>query len=272
MFKLTEDAFSPKYGYFIESTLGFLMPNPKSTKLSEIDCKVFEFLGFIVGIALVEDIKIWPNFNNFFLNNILDIENSFIELKKLDPEYFKNLVNLKNYEGDIENDFGLNFTIDEEDNGKTKTIELVENGRNINVNQNNKLFYIRRVARYKLTDCINEHCEKFKNGILKVIDEEALKMFTSDEMRQLITGFDKEIDINDMKLNTEYRKIYIFLFLLIKFIERFNFSNEEDRKGVDDFWEIVNEFDSNEKEKLLFFVTSLKRPPIIVSHNLIFFI
>ena len=102
------------------------------------------------------------------MNNILDIENSFIELKNLDPEYFKNLVNLKNYQGDIENDFGLNFTINEEDNGKTKTVELIENGRNINVTQNNKLFYIRRVARYKLTDCIMEHCEKFKNGILKV--------------------------------------------------------------------------------------------------------
>lgn len=210
MFKLSEDAFSPKYGFFIESNLGFLMPNPKSEKSSDIHLKVFEFLGFIVGIALVEDIKIWPNFNTFFLNNILGIENSFIELKNLDPEYFKNLVNLKNYQGDIENDFGLNFTLDdEEDNGGVRNIELIKNGKNINVTQNNKLLYIRRVANYKLTDSVIGQCESFKNGILKVIDEEALRLFTSDEMRQLITGFDKEIDINDMKLNTIYRKMFV---------------------------------------------------------------
>lgn len=207
MFKLSEDAFSPKYGFFIESNLGFLMPNPKSEKISDIHLKVFEFLGFIVGVALIEDIKIWPNFNTFFLNNILGIENSFIELKNLDPEYFKNLVNLKNYLGDIENDFGLNFTIDdEEEKGVVKTIELIKDGRNVNVTQNNKLFYIRRVAKYKLTDSVLAQCESFKNGILKVIDEEALRLFTSDEMRQLITGFDKEIDVNDMKLNTNYGK------------------------------------------------------------------
>lgn len=207
MYKLSEDAFSPKFGFFIESNLGFLMPNPKSNKLCDMDTKVFEFLGFIVGVALVEDIKIWPNFNTFFLNNILGIENSFIELKNLDPEYFKNLVNLKNYQGDIENDFGLNFTIDDEDeNGKIKNIELIKNGKNINVNQNNMLSYIRTVSKYKLTDSVYYQCENFKNGILKVIDEEALKMFTSDEMRQLIFGFDKEIDINDMKLNTHYGK------------------------------------------------------------------
>lgn len=205
MFKLSEEAFSPKYGFFIESILGFLMPNPKSNKISSVDGQVFEFLGFIVGISLVEDIKIWPNFNTFFLNNILGIENSFIELKNYDPEYFKNLVNLKNYQGDIENDFGLNFTIDdEEEKGKTKTIELIKDGKNINVTQNNKLMYIRKVSRYKLTDQTFSQCENFKNGLMKVIDEEALKLFTSDEMRQLITGFDKEIDVNDMKMNTNY--------------------------------------------------------------------
>jgi hypothetical protein len=225
MYKLSEDAFSPKYGFFAESTLGFLMPNSKVTNLSEMDGKVYEFLGFIIGKALIEDIKIWPNFNNFFLNNILDIENSFVELKNLDPEYFKNLVNLKNYQGDIENDFGLNFTIDIEDNKKTRTIELMENGRNINVNQNNKLNYIRRVAKYKLTDSIMEHCDKFKSGILKVIDEEALKMFTSDEMRQLVTGFDKEIDINDMRLNTNYGNFYLSILYFIFYILYYNFFN-----------------------------------------------
>lgn len=38
-------------------------------------------------------------------------------------------------------------------------------------------------------------------------------------------------------------------------------------EAVNSFWEILHEFDDKEKEKFLFFVTSLKRPPINVSIN-----
>lgn len=44
----------------------------------------------------------------------------------------------------------------------------------------------------------------------------------------------------------------------------FNFNDPKEIKAVEDFWEILYEMDSREKEKLLFFVTSLKRPPIVV--------
>jgi ubiquitin-protein ligase E3 C len=216
LFKLSETAFSHNGGLFIESNSGFLMPNPNSEKVSPIHLQIFEFLGFIIGVGLVDDIKLWPNFSLFFLNNILDIENPFTELKSYDPELYKNLVLLKNYEGDVENDYGLNFTLNEEKNGKTVTIELIPNGKNINVTNSNKLLYINKVAQYKLTLQIKEQCLAFRRGLLKVCDDDVLKVFTADELRQLIYGFDKEtIDVADMKMNTEYGKKFIILFILI---------------------------------------------------------
>ena len=184
--------------------MGFLMPNTASANVSNIHLKIYEFLGFIVGISMIEDIKIWPNFSPFFLNDVLDVENSFIELKNYDSELYKNLVSLKSYEGDIENDFSLNFTIIEENNGKSKFIELIENGVNINVDNNNKLLYIKKVAQYKLYYQFKNQIESFKRGLCHIIDEDILKLFTADELRQLITGFDKPIDIIDLKLNTRY--------------------------------------------------------------------
>jgi ubiquitin-protein ligase E3 B len=180
------------------------MPNPNSSQITDIHLKIFEFLGFIVGIALVEDIKIWPNFSPFFLNDLLGVENSFIELKNYDSDLYKNLIALKSYEGDLENDMGLNFTLSEEKNGKVQTVELIENGRNINVDNNNKLLYIKKIAQYKLYYQFKDQIEAFKRGLFRVIDEEILKLFTSDELRQLITGFDKAIDIFDWKANTRY--------------------------------------------------------------------
>jgi hypothetical protein len=37
-----------------------------------------------------------------------------------------------------------------------------------------------------------------------------------------------------------------------------------DVEVINSFWEIMLEFDDKEREKMLFFVTSLKRPPISV--------
>jgi hypothetical protein len=40
------------------------------------------------------------------------------------------------------------------------------------------------------------------------------------------------------------------------------FENNENKQAIQSFWEILHEFDEKEREKFLFFVTSLKRPPI----------
>lgn len=263
LYKLSETAFSPSTGFFIESNSGFLMPNPNSNKLSSIHLKIFEFLGFIIGIGLIDDIKLWPNFSLFFLNNVLEVENPFTELKSYDPDLYKNLVNLKNYEGDVENDFGLDFTLNEERDGKTYNIELIEGGSHINVTKNNKLLYIKKVAQYKLRHQIKQQYEAFRKGLISVCDDDILKVFTADELRQLIYGFDKDsIDVTDLKMNTEYGTIIIINTYLDY---SWNFNDKKEKEALNNFWAILNEFDVKEREKFLFFVTSLKRPPLGVS-------
>ena len=155
------------------------MPNPDSYKMSTMHLTIFQFLGFIAGKAILDDINIWPNLSNFFLNNILEIENSFNELKNYDPDLFKNLVYLKDYDGDCEKDLALDFTLSENKEGKMVLVELIENGNKINVNNSNKLLYIKKVAQYKLYSQIKSQCEHFKKGLLSVFDGDGLKIFTS---------------------------------------------------------------------------------------------
>jgi len=211
IYKLSEKAFSQDNKMFIETSSGFLMPNPNSSKVSSMHLTIFEFLGFITGKAILDEINIWPNFSNFFLNNILEVENSFNELKNYDPELFKNLVYLKDYDGDVEKDFGLDFTLTDNKDGNNVTVDLIENGKYINVNNNNKLLYIKKVAQYKLFAQIKEQCESYKKGLLSVFDGDGLRIFTSvriilikNELRQIITGLDKPIDIYDLKAYTVY--------------------------------------------------------------------
>jgi hypothetical protein len=252
LMKLSEEAFSKEAGFFVESTTGFLIPNANSNEISEYHLNVFEFLGFIVGVAVLNETQIWPNLSTFFLNNVLGIANPLIELKNYDYELYKNLISLMDYEGNIEDDLCLNFSISEKlKNGKTIEKELIPNGTKIPVNKDNKLLYIRRLTQYKLETQFKPQCEAFKVGLQKVLDEELYKLFTANDFRQVIAGFDRDIDLIDWKLNTNYN--------------HFNMSNPAHTNAINTFWEIVWELDTKEIEKLLFFVTSLKRPPLTVS-------
>ena len=151
MYKLSEEAFGAKIGLFKESATGFLLPNKEAYKISSKYLSMYEFLGFITAKAILDDIKLYPNISPIFYNNILEIENAFTDLKEYDSELYKNLTMLKTYEGDVENDFGLTFSITEEDSlsKKTRNINLIENGENIAVNNNNRLLYIKKMTELK---------------------------------------------------------------------------------------------------------------------------
>ena len=249
IYKLTEEGFSNKEKLFVESESGFLLPNKDIYKLNSNYKDAYKFLGFITGKALIENVKIYPNFSPIFLNNILEIENSFNDMKSYDFELYKNLVNLKNYEGDVENDMGLTFSISENNGNKTRNINLIENGENISVTNNNKFLYIKKVTEYKLYYQFKEQCQYFKDGLSNAINMEILHIFTGDELRQIIYGFEKDVfDVNDMRINIDYIN--------------WDVNNKNERQCLEDFFTILNEFDIKKKEKFLFFCTSLKRLPI----------
>ena len=251
MYKLSEEAFSNKLGYFEESQIGLLIPT-RDVLHANKDYnynKAYEFLGFIVSKAINDDIKIYPNFSPIFLNNILEIENSFIDLKTYDPELYKNLVTLKTYEGDVENDLGLYFSLTIELDGKIKTFDLIENGNNIPVTNSNRLTYIKKVTEYYLSFQFKNAVENFRIGMQKVINMDILRLYTGEELRQIIYGFDKDaFDVRDMEMNSNFMG--------------FNLENKTEAQCLKDFFQILDEFSQKEKEKFLFFCTSLKRLPI----------
>ena len=251
MYKLSEEAFSSKLGYFEESQIGLILPTRDALHANKDYnySSAYEFLGFIVAKAITDDIKIYPNFSPVFLNNILEIENSFIDLKTYDPELYKNLVTLKTYEGDVENDLGLSFSLTIEEDGKIKNFDLIENGNNIPVTNSNRLIYIKKVTDYYLTYQFKDAVQNFRNGMSKVINMDILRLYTGEELRQIIYGFDKDVfDVRDMQANSNF--------------VGFNMNDPADSQCINDFFKILDEFSQKEKEKFLFFCTSLKRLPI----------
>lgn len=82
------------------------------------------------------------------------------DLKTLDSELYKNLMFLQSYDGDV-NDLSLTFSVTESEFGKTNEINLIPNGSNISVTNNNKYQYVQLIAKYYLHDRIFEQTGSF---------------------------------------------------------------------------------------------------------------
>ena len=76
---------------------------------------------------------------DFFIAKLLGKHSSLDELPSLDGQLFASLDFLKKYDGDVENDLCLTFTVDEDDFGVRTTVDLREGGRAMPVTRENRI-------------------------------------------------------------------------------------------------------------------------------------
>lgn len=151
--ELLKTCFDPNRGFFKTTQDRLLYPNPASEMLVENHQKHFFFIGRMLGKALYENMLVELPFSSFFLAKLLakhqtsDID--IHHLASLDPLMYKNLVYLKNYEGDV-SELGLDFTVVNSDLGENQIIELKPGGSNIQVTHQNRIEYIHLMADYRL--------------------------------------------------------------------------------------------------------------------------
>ncbi|KAK3607654.1 hypothetical protein CHS0354_010642 [Potamilus streckersoni] len=246
--QLLKTGFDPNRGFFSQTTDHFLYPNPQSSILVENFTEHFYFLGRMLGKALYENMLIELPFASFFLSKILSRHSGDLDihhLASLDPQMYKNLLFLKHYDGSVE-DLGLDFSTVESQFGETKMEELKPGGRNIPVTSSNRIEYIHLMADYKINKQIRPHCIAFRRGLSDLINLEWLRMFDHHELQVLISGAPVPIDLDDMKRHTHYSGGYT-----------------DDHPVIQVFWKVVEQFTEDQKRKLLKFVTSCSRPPLL---------
>ncbi|CAG04311.1 unnamed protein product [Tetraodon nigroviridis] len=207
----------------------------------------YYFLGRLLGKALYENMLVELPFASFFLSKLLgtSADVDIHHLASLDPEMYRNLLFLKSYEGDVE-ELGLNFTVVNNDLGEAQVVELKPGGKDIPVTTANRIAYIHLVADYRLNKQIRPHCLAFRQGLANVVNLEWLRMFDQQELQVLISGAHVPICLDDLKKFTNYSGGYTATHPVIQ-----------------TFWEVVEGFTKEEKRKLLKFVTSCSRPPLL---------
>ncbi|XP_001510756.1 ubiquitin-protein ligase E3C [Ornithorhynchus anatinus] len=246
--ELLKSGFNPNQGFFKTTNEGLLYPNPAAQMLvGDSFARHYYFLGRMLGKALYENMLVELPFASFFLSKLLgtSADVDIHHLASLDPEMYKNLLFLKSYEDDVE-ELGLNFTVVNNDLGEAQVVELKPGGKDIPVTSANRIAYIHLVADYRLNKQIRQHCLAFRQGLANVVNLEWLRMFDQQEIQVLISGAQVPISLDDLKSFTNYSGGY-----------------SADHPVIKIFWRVVESFTDEEKRKLLKFVTSCSRPPLL---------
>ncbi|EAL88130.1 HECT-type E3 ubiquitin-protein ligase [Aspergillus fumigatus Af293] len=247
--------------------LGFVENSPEWNEQVRDLLRRYEFLGRIIGKCLYEGILVDVNFAPFFLlkwaltggagsaQRETAYRANLNDLKDLDQGLYQGLLQLKNYTGDVE-DFALNFTVTDTiplPNGGTRTVtqDLKSNGSDIPVTNQNRLVYISYIARYRLQVQPALQTNAFLQGLGHIIQPSWLSMFNQSELQTLVSGESGDIDVADLRRNTLYGGVYTIG------------DDKEEHPTVKLFWQVMEEMSNEERQKVLRFVTSTPRAPLL---------
>ncbi|KAK5412445.1 ubiquitin-protein ligase (E3) [Exophiala xenobiotica] len=232
----------------------------------------FQFLGRVVGKCLYEGILIDVTFAGFFLlkwaltggttvgSNESAYHATINDVRDYDEELYQGLLKLKNYPGDVEVDFALDFTVTDtlnimDEYGKetphTITTELIPNGANTPVTNTNRPLYIDRIVRYKLQQQPKAVTDAFLQGLGQIVQPMWLAMFNQKELQKLVGGDNTELDIADLRRNTQYGGVYSIG------------DDGLEHPTVRLFWKALQEMGDDDRRKVLKFVTSTPRAPLL---------
>ena len=109
------------------------------------------------------------------------------ELQSLDPELYKNLLYIKDHPKEAEN-MALDFTATVRGAMESMTVDLIPNGENVAVTEENYSEFIIRMADFHLNRSIRTHCAAFRDGFNSIIDQSWIKLFNQSEFDVIIQG------------------------------------------------------------------------------------
>lgn len=96
---------------------------------------------------------------------MLGIKVNHSDMQSIDPDYFKNLKMILDYNLD---DLGLELTMTAENEtfGRIEVVDLIPNGKKIPVNDTNKKQYVQLMCHHKMTTAIKKQVSEEDEKIL----------------------------------------------------------------------------------------------------------
>jgi len=248
---LVREIFTEKYGMFklLQPSNNFWFSNTCFENQN-----MFKMVGMMMGLALYNSVILNVNFP-YIIWKLLLADNKEIKQKArlsdvmdVFPEIGQNLVKLLDYqpthENDVEETFCINFTVSFDFFGEVKVVELIDDGANTPVTNDNRHSYVQLYVDWLLFDSIKAPFLAFKEGFIAVCGGKVLELFRAEELEQAVCG-DTEWDFEELEKVTQYKPPY-----------------SKNSTTIKHFWNVVHSLPLDLQKKLLFFATGSDRVPV----------
>ena len=234
------EILDPKYGMFkiVDNSKWF-------NDIIDDELKLFRMVGMICGLAIYNQTIIDLMFPLVLYKKLLSQEVGLDDLYSLDPVLAAQLQNLLDYEGDdVEDNFCLNFQITKDFYGSIVVHDLVPDGGEKAVTNENKSLYVSVYVDYLLNKSVCKQYYEFSTGFFKVVKSDVLSFFHPQELHELISG-NQNYDFYELESTASYKG-------------EFN----AEHKVIKNFWSVIHELDLERQLKFLLFLTGTERVPV----------
>ncbi|SPP78575.1 E3 ubiquitin-protein ligase HUWE1 isoform X2 [Drosophila guanche] len=240
---ISREIFNPMYALFCVSPGDRVtyMINP-SSHANPNHLSYFKFVGRVIAKAVHDNKLLECYFTRSFYKHILGKQVKHTDMESQDYEFYKGLDYLM--KNDISNlGYELTFSTEVQEFGVTQIRDLKPNGRDTPVTEENKFEYVQLVCQLKMSGSIRQQLDAFLEGFYDIIPKHLISIFNEQELELLISGL-PDIDIEDLKANTEYHKY------------------TSKSAQIQWFWRALRSFDQADRAKFLQFVTGTSKVPL----------
>ncbi|KAK3383979.1 hypothetical protein B0T24DRAFT_646110 [Lasiosphaeria ovina] len=242
-FLLSHEMFNPFYCLFEYSAHDnyTLQINPHSG-INPEHLNYFKFIGRVVGLAIFHRRFLDAFFIGALYKMVLGKSVVLADMEGVDADFHRSLQWM------LDNDISggileQTFSTEDERFGVITVEDLIPNGRNVDVTNDNKKEYVDLMVKWRIEKRIAEQFQAFKEGFHELIPHDLINVFDERELELLIGGI-AEIDVDDWKKHTDYR------------------GYTESDEVIQYFWQTVRSWDGEQKSRLLQFTTGTSRIPV----------
>ncbi|KAK5778883.1 hypothetical protein RI543_003810 [Arxiozyma heterogenica] len=241
-FLLSHEMFNPFYCLFEYSAHDnyTIQINPNSG-INPEHLNYFKFIGRVVGLGVFHRRFLDAFFVGALYKMMLRKKVVLQDMEGVDADVYNSLK--WTLDNQIDGVLDLTFSADDERFGEVVTVDLIPDGRDIEVTDENKKEYVEKYTQWRIVDRVQEQFKAFMDGFNELIPEDLVTVFDERELELLIGGI-AEIDIEDWKKHTDYR------------------GYQESDEVIQWFWKCVSEWDNEQRARLLQFTTGTSRIPV----------
>ena len=241
---LAREIFNANYALFTATSDSVTFQPNAQSYINPEHLSYFKFVGRVIGKAICDGQLLDAHFTRSFYKHMLGQPVSYHDLEGIEPEYYKSLKQILTMPLELLGlDDGMTLSAESNDFGHVETKDLVVNGRNIYVTDENKLEYVRLVAHHRMTTAIRKQIDSFLEGFHELVPPELISLFDAQELELLISGL-PDIDLDDLRAHTDYH------------------GYKPSDPPINFFWTVLRSFSKEEKALFLQFVTGTSKVPL----------